>query len=90
MQAIPEWRQHSHAFRSTAVCEDSCPHMLGLFLKKATHHVVHCMQECREVMQQGARELYEGYRAYALNTSQPWMQAIDAAAVRQVGPLFLW
>ncbi|KAA6423409.1 MAG: hypothetical protein FRX49_06470 [Trebouxia sp. A1-2] len=41
-------------------------------------------QVCRDLLQKGARELYEGYKAYALNTPLPWMQAIDAAAVRQV------
>lgn len=48
------------------------------------------MQVCRDLLQKGARELYEGYKAYALNTPLPWMQAIDAAAVRQVGSRFLW
>ncbi|DBA78919.1 TPA: hypothetical protein ACH3X1_008798 [Trebouxia sp. C0004] len=41
-------------------------------------------QVCRDLLQKGARELYEGYRAYALKTPLPWMQDIDAAAVRQV------
>jgi hypothetical protein len=50
---------------------------------------VHSMQVCRDLLQQGARELYEGYRAYALKTPLSWMQAIDAAAVRQVGSFFL-
>ncbi|KAL3138059.1 hypothetical protein ABBQ38_005291 [Trebouxia sp. C0009 RCD-2024] len=41
-------------------------------------------QACRELLQQGVQRLFEGYRAYATTTTPAWMQAVDAAAVRQV------
>ncbi len=62
--------------------------MLWLY-NKPEHHVVYSMQVCRDLLQKGARELYEGYRAYALKAPLPWMQAIDAGAVRQVPSFFL-
>ena len=45
---------------------------------------VSAMQVCRQLAQQGAQSLYEGYRVYANTTPLTWMQAVDANAVRQV------
>ena len=42
------------------------------------------LQVSQELLQQGIQRLYEEYRVYAANTPSAWMQAIDAAAVRQV------
>lgn len=42
------------------------------------------LQVSQELLQQGIQRLYEGYRVYAVNTPSAWMQAVDAAAVRQV------
>ena len=42
------------------------------------------LQISQELLQQGIQRLYEGYRVYAVNTPSAWMQAVDAAAVRQV------
>lgn len=42
------------------------------------------LQKSQELLQQGIEQLYEEYRVYATNTPSAWMQAIDAAAVRQV------
>ena len=44
----------------------------------------HMLQVSQELLQQGVQQLYEGYRLYAINTPPAWMQAVDAAAVRQV------
>ena len=44
------------------------------------------MQACRQILHNGARQLYEGYRAYALTTPAAWMQSIDSSSVRQVLP----
>ncbi len=42
------------------------------------------MQICRDLLQAGARGVYEGYRGYASTTPLSWMQVVDAGAVRQV------
>ena len=44
------------------------------------------MQACRQILHNGARQLYEGYRGYALTTPASWMQSIDSSSVRQVLP----
>lgn len=46
--------------------------------------LVSAVKACRELLQQGVQRLFEGYRAYATTTTPAWMQAVDAAAVRQV------
>lgn len=50
------------------------------------------LQICQQHLQQGIQRLYEGYRVYAVKTPLAWMQAVDAAAVRQVQVLaeILW
>lgn len=46
--------------------------------------LISMLQVSQELLQQGVQRLYEGYRLYAINTPPAWMQAVDAAAVRQV------
>ena len=42
------------------------------------------LQVSQELFQRGIQRLYEQYRVYAIHTRSAWMQAVDAAAVRQV------